>query len=110
MGKSVQLPFITILSYLSLIEQSVPNIDNFSLYVPSDSFNPDDIISVQKEAKRMMEFAGLNGYTTIVTPCLTKNGTAGNINLNNSNEVFIEIDKSMQINRRNYKEIGRAHV
>ena len=52
----------------------------------------------------MMEFAGLNGYTTIVTPCLTKNGTAGNINLNNSNEVFIEIDKSMQINRRNYKE------
>ncbi|MBR3677753.1 MAG: hypothetical protein IKL60_02465 [Alistipes sp.] len=104
MGKTVQLPFITILSYLSLIEQSVPNIDNFSLYTPSGTFNPDDTISVQKEAKRMMEFVGLNGYTTIVTLCLTKNGTAGSINLNNSKEVFIEIDKNMQINRKNYKE------
>ena len=104
MRKSVQLPFIKILSCLSLIEKSVPNIDNFSLYVPSLNFNPHDVISIQNEAKRMMEFIGLKGYTTIVTLCSTDNGTAGNINLNNSKEVFIEIDKSMQANRRNFKE------
>lgn len=104
MRKSVQLPFIKILSYLSLIEKSVPNIDNFSLYVPSLNFNPRDVISIQIEAKRMMEFIGLKGYTTIVTFCSTDNGTAGNINLNNSMEVFIEIDKSMKVNRRYFKE------
>ena len=104
MSKSVQLPFIKILSCLSLIERNVPNIDNFSLYVPSLNFNPYDVISIQYEAKRMMEFVGLKGYTTIVTPCSTDNSTAGNINLNNSKEVFIEIDKSMQANRRNFKE------
>lgn len=52
----------------------------------------------------MMEFIGLKGYTTIVTPCSTDNGTAGNINLNNSQEVFIEIDGSMQTNRRNFRD------
>ena len=52
----------------------------------------------------MMESIGLKGYTTIVTFCSTDNGTAGNINLNNSKEVFIEIDKSMQEKRRNFKE------
>lgn len=104
MSKSVQLSFIKILSYLSLIEKSVPNIDNFSLYVPSLNFNPYDVISIQNEAKRMMEFIGLKGYTTIVTPCSIANGTAGNINLNNSKEVFVEIDKSMQATRRNFKE------
>lgn len=104
MSKSVQLPFIKILSCLSLIERSVPNIDKFSLYVPSLNFNPYDVISIQNEAKRMMEFIGLKGYTTIVTLCSTNNGVAGNINLNNSKEVFIEIDKSMQAYRRNFKE------
>ena len=104
MNKSVQLPCIKILSFLSLIERSVPNIDNFSLYVPSLIFNPFDVISIQNEAKRMMEFIGLKGYTTIVTFCSTDNGTAGNINLNNSKEVFIEIDESMQTKRRNFKE------
>lgn len=104
MRKSVQLPFTKILSCLSLIEKSVPNIDKFSLYVPSLNFNPYDVISIQNEAKRMMEFIGLNGYITIVTLCTTDNGTAGNINLNNSKEVFIEIDKNMQANRRNLKE------
>ena len=52
----------------------------------------------------MMEFIGLKSYTTIVTFCSTKQGTAGNINLNNSKEVFIDIDKSMQANRRKFKE------
>lgn len=104
MSESVQLPLIKILSCLSLIERSVPNIDNFSLYVPSSFFNPYDVISIQNEAKRMMEFIGLKGYTTVVTFCSTDNGTAGNINLNNSMEVFIEIDKSMQANRKNFKE------
>lgn len=104
MSRTVKLSFTKILSYLSLIERSVPNIDNFSLYVPSLDFDPYDVISIQNEAKRMMEFIGLKGYTTIVTPCLTDNGTAGNINLNNSKEVFIEVDNSMRTNRRHFKE------
>lgn len=104
MNKSVQLPFVEILSYLSLIERSVPNIDNFSLYTPTPDFKPNDVVSIQNEAKRMMEFIGLKGYTTLVTPCSTDNGTAGNINLNNSMEVFIEIDKGMERNRKNFKE------
>ena len=104
MSRPIQLSFVKILSFLSLIERSVPHIDNFSLYVPSLDFNPYDVISIQNEAKRMMEFIGLKGYTTTVTPCLTDNGTAGNINLNNSNEVFIEIDNKMRANRRRFKE------
>lgn len=102
--KSVQLPLEKILSCLSLIERSVPNIDNFSLYTPSDTFDPHDVISIQREAKRMMEFIGLRGYTTTVTLCSTDNGTSGNINLNDSYEVFIEIDGDMKNNRRKYKE------
>ncbi len=104
MAESVHLPLVKILSYLSLIERSVPNIDNFSLYIPSSNFKPHNVISIQNEAKRMMEFIGLKGYTTIVTPCATNDGTAGNINLNKSMDVFIEIDKSMQSHRKNFKE------
>ena len=68
MSRPIQLSFVKILSFLSLIERSVPHIDNFSLYVPSLDFNPYDVISIQNEAKRMMEFIGLKGYTTTVTP------------------------------------------
>lgn len=104
MSQSVKLPLVKILSYFSLIERNVPVVDNFSFYTPSISFNPFDTISIQSEARRMMEFIGLRGYTTVVSICSTKKGTAGNINLNDSKDVFIEIDGNMSSTRKYYKE------
>lgn len=102
-SKYKHLSLIEILSFFSLIEKSVPKIKHFSLYIPSVDFDPKDAVSIQREAKSMMEFVGLKDYTTIVTMCSTNNGTAGNINLNNSREVFIEIDTGLSA-RGNFAE------
>lgn len=104
MNEPVELSFLQILSCLSLIERYVPKINNFSLYSPSPTFNANDIISIQNEAKRMMEFIGMKGYTTVVTFCTTDDNTAGNINLNKSNEVFIQISNKLKKERRRYND------
>lgn len=81
-----------ILSKLSLIEK---HLNGFShvFYDVTPSFSPIDIISVQKEASRMMKFAGLNHHIPCITYTKTESGVGGNVELDNSDNVFIEINE-----------------
>lgn len=81
-----------IISKLALIEKHL-NGFNRSFYEPSVSFNPSDIISVQKEASNMMRFVGLNNYTPVITYTNTGEKVGGNIDLNDKDNVFIEINQ-----------------
>lgn len=94
-----------IISYLALIEQHINRKNVFENYFPSDSFVPEDIISIQKEASSMMKFVGLSDYTAVITYTKTKEGTAGSINLNNDKEIFIEVDRDLLFRRKSKETI-----
>ena len=72
----------TILSCLSLVEEYIPRRESMPEYLPSNNFNPNDVISLQEEAKKMMNFIGLVDYMPIVTVEKMSEGQAGSINLN----------------------------
>ena len=78
-----------ILSELSLIEKHL-GYTSMDFYSPQDSILT-DLISIQKEASRMMRFVGLVGYTPVITFTNTEEFEAGNIKLDDSKDVFIEI-------------------
>lgn len=77
---------------LDVLEKKLPKRE-FNLYIPSSDFNPKDIISIQKEANKMMKHIGLDDYIATITYEKTKDGTAGYINLNYDKEVWITVDK-----------------
>ena len=81
-----------ILSKLALIEKHL-NGFNPDFYKVSNDFHSNDIISVQKEASKMMKFVGLNHHVACITYTNTDKGTGGNIDLDNSDSVFIEINQ-----------------
>ena len=81
-----------ILSKLALIEKHLDGF-NYNFYEVSSDFHPNDIISVQKEASKMMKFVGLNHHVACITYTNTDKGTGGNIDLDNSDNVFIEINQ-----------------
>lgn len=85
----------TILSCLSLVEEYIPRRESMPEYLPSNDFNPNDVISLQEEAKKMMNFIGLVDYMPIVTVEKMSEGQAGSINLNKDKEVFINIGKDL---------------
>ena len=85
----------TILSCLSLVEEYISRRESMPEYLPSNNFNPNDVISLQEEAKKMMNFIGLVDYMPIVTVEKMSEGQAGSINLNNDKEVFINIGKDL---------------
>lgn len=72
----------------------------FKFYQPSTSFSPNDSVSVNKEARLMLDFVGLNDYTAIITYSKTKQNEGGNIELDNAKEIFIEISSDI----KNYKD------
>ena len=71
----------------------------FKYYQPSPSFSPDDTVSVNKEARLMLDFVGLQNYTAIISYTKTKQNEGGNIELDNSKEVFIEISSEMKMDK-----------
>lgn len=83
-----------IIKYLSEIEDSIPNRE-YPYYYPSGNFDANDIISVQKEAKKMVTHVGLHDCIPIVTFVKTAENEGGHIELDSrySKEVFIEIDE-----------------
>lgn len=95
--EDLQLSQNEILSKLSLIEEYVKR-DHYSFYEPSQTFDSNNTISVQKEAAKMMEFAGLNGYISVITYVDIYGKVGGNIELNDDKEVFIEINKQYKGN------------
>lgn len=52
-------------------------------YIPSRDFDPLDIVSLHKEASRMLTFVGLSGYHPLVENA-SLNNAAGDVHLNNN--------------------------
>lgn len=86
-----------ILSKLALIEKHLGRFSR-SFYEVSQGFNPYDTISVHGEASRMMKFVGLNTQIPYVAFTKTGEHIGGNIELDNSNDVFIEINEECKSN------------
>jgi len=55
-------------------------------------FNSSNVIEVQKAGKRIAEHLGLSNLIFVITYSSQEKNTAGHINLNFDNEVFIEVD------------------
>ena len=103
MNELKNLSLSNILSCLALIEQHIARRPAFFDYVVNSIFNPYDVVSLQKEARSMMDFVGLQNYTALITYERTKEGIAGSINLNEEKIVYIEIDKLI-LNRNKSRE------
>lgn len=84
-----------ILSKLVLIEKYLHK-NNYVFYEPSKTFDSHDIIAVQREATLMMNFVGLSKYTAVVTFVDAIQNQGGNIDLDNSENVFIQVNKNYQ--------------
>lgn len=80
--------------YLESIDKSLKKKD-YKIYEHTPNFNSSDRIAVNKEARKMLDFVGLNGYIAVITYTQTSKNEGGNVELDNSNEVFIEISSDM---------------
>jgi len=59
-------------------------------------FDSSDIIKVQEAGKKISQHLGLPPLTFLITYTQQKSNVGGNINLDNSNDVFIEIDSKFR--------------
>ena len=84
-----------ILSKLVIIEKHMGKCPA-GFYEPSVDFRSSDEISVQKEASMMMKHVGLNHHVACITYTETKASTGGNVELDNSDNVFIDINKELK--------------
>ena len=84
-----------ILSKLVLIEQHMGKCPS-GFYEPSIFFRSSDEILIQKEASMMMKHVGLNHHIACITYTETTTDTGGNIELDNSDNVFIDINRDLK--------------
>ena len=84
-----------IISKLALIEKHLGKCKGV-FYTPTPDFNSLDEIQIQKEASKMLKFVGLDNYIACLRYTDTQENTGGNIELDNSTNVFIEISKSLK--------------
>ncbi|MBO2524235.1 MAG: hypothetical protein CW341_00815 [Bacteroidetes bacterium] len=82
------------------MESRLPHRGSFKLYDKTLRYylnNDDDLAQTcQSEAENMMNFVGLIGYTPVIRFENLENAS-GNINLNSSMKVFINLDESIRI-------------
>ena len=81
-------------SNLSLLEAKIPFNIKTPVFEPF-AFNSDNIVEINKVAKKIAAFLGIKNYTFIVTPTSLDNKTAGIIEVNNQKEVFIEVSNEI---------------
>lgn len=96
--QSIDLSPLEVLKRFRDMEPRLPHRD-FKLYYPTLRFfinNDDDYAQTcQIEAENMINFAGLVGYTPAIN-FKSMEGAAGNINLNGSHQVQINLDESLR--------------
>ena len=80
-------------AYLETIEKSLKR-KNYKIYEHTPSFNSSDSIEVNKEARKMLDFVGLNNYIAVINYTQHSVNVGGHIELDDSNEVFIEISSN----------------
>lgn len=83
-----------ILSKILFLERRFNVSDGIKLLEPF-ALDAKNIISVQNAAKVIANFVGLGNLIFVISYCHQNEGTAGNINLNDSKEVFIEISNDL---------------
>ena len=71
-----------IVNKLSVLEYII-GFQKYDIYEPSKDFSSDDVLSLQKEASRMLSFLNMDKYTAIVSYSAVATNTAGHIELNN---------------------------
>lgn len=91
---NIRLEEYEICRYLGTIEKYLKK-NSISFYEVSPSFNSRDSVSVNKEARRMLDFVGLTNYIAVISYSRTGKNEGGNIELDNNKEVFIEISSEM---------------
>ena len=84
-----------IVSKLALIEKHLGKCKGV-LYTPTHDFSSFDEIKIQTEASKMLKFVGLDNYIACLRYTNTQENTGGNIDLDNSSNVFIEINKDLK--------------
>ncbi len=84
-----------LLAKLTLIEQHMGKCPS-NFYEPSTHFRSSDEILIQKEASMMMKHVGLNHHVACITYTETRLNTGGNVELDNSENVFIDISKDLK--------------
>ena len=96
--QGIDLSPLEVLKRFRDMEPRLPHRD-FELYYPTLRFfinNDDDYAQTcQVEAENMINFAGLVGYTPSIN-FKSMEGAAGNINLNGSHQVQINLDESLR--------------
>ena len=87
-----------IISKLALIEK---HLDGFkgTFYEVSTDFKSYDVMSLHSEASKMMKFVGLNTHVPYVAFTKTGENVGGNVELDNSNDVFIEVNGEYRYNK-----------
>ena len=86
---------VAIISKLAIIEKHLEGF-NKCFYEPTSDFNSNDSLSVQKEASRMLKFVGLKNYFPIITYEKHNDSVGGQVELDNSENVFIEINEKFR--------------
>ena len=84
-----------IVNKLSVLEY-VLGCNDYSLYSPSSVFQSSDIISIQKEAVKMLRHLHMDDYMPIISYTTEKPNTGGHIELNDADDsknIFIYISK-----------------
>lgn len=99
----IDLSMEEVISYLAMIEKRATLKSEFNFYVSSDDFNPFDLISIQKEARLMLDFVGLKDYTAVVVFNDKEKNVAGDVDYSQRNVALIEINDKLK-NRKRYKE------
>lgn len=84
-----------LLAKLTLIEHQMGKCPS-NFYEPSTHFRSSDEILIQKEASMMMKHVGLNHHVACITYTETRSGTGGNVELDNSDNVFIDISRDLK--------------
>lgn len=84
-----------IISKLALIEKHLGKCKGV-YYTPTQNFSSFDEIQIQKEASKMLKFVGLDNYIACLRYTNTQDNTGGNIDLDDSSNVFIEISKNLK--------------
>lgn len=99
--QAINLSPLDILVRFRDMEAKLPHIADFKLYFPTFRFyvnnDDDEAKTCSIEAENMMNYVGLIGYTPTIEFNKLENA-AGNINLNSSHTVHINLDESNRYN------------
>jgi hypothetical protein len=89
------MDLISIIEKIHLLESKIKYRNNQPDFIPSE-FDSSNINRIQKVAKKIASYIGLENLTFIISYAKQGEKVGGHIQLDHHNEVFIEIDSSLK--------------